>query len=139
MISEKFISLKAFFFLQKITVFGFFHEHISCPAPVSPQKFTIFSSSNLFSLTLAVKPQMPVESNLDLQPGLEVVWRQSEDPLFLLYTSGSTGKPKGVVHTTAGYMVYAAHTVKYIFDLHEDDVYWCAPPFSSCCCVIPLT
>eukprot|EP00667_Euglena_gracilis_P004574 EG_transcript_4603 len=55
----------------------------------------------------------------------EVVWRQSEDPLFLLYTSGSTGKPKGVVHTTAGYMVYAAHTVKYIFDLHEDDVYWC--------------
>jgi len=49
----------------------------------------------------------------------------SEDPLFILYTSGSTGKPKGVLHTTAGYMVYAATTFKYVFDYHDDDVYWC--------------
>ena len=49
----------------------------------------------------------------------------AEDPLFILYTSGSTGKPKGVLHTTGGYMVYAADTHKYIFDYHEDDIYWC--------------
>jgi acetyl-CoA synthetase len=49
----------------------------------------------------------------------------AEDPLFILYTSGSTGKPKGVLHTTGGYMVYAATTFKYIFDYHQEDVYWC--------------
>jgi len=55
-----------------------------------------------------------------------VEWMASEDPLYILYTSGSTGKPKGVLHTTGGYMVYAAMTHKYVFDLHEDDVYFCA-------------
>ena len=49
----------------------------------------------------------------------------AEDPLFILYTSGSTGKPKGVLHTTGGYIVYASATHKYIFDYHEDDIYWC--------------
>ncbi|MBS4706379.1 acetate--CoA ligase [Aeromonas caviae] len=49
----------------------------------------------------------------------------SEDPLFVLYTSGSTGKPKGVLHTTGGYLVYAALTFKYVFDYHEEDIYWC--------------
>ncbi|MBU1694827.1 MAG: acetate--CoA ligase [Verrucomicrobia bacterium] len=51
---------------------------------------------------------------------------KADDPLFILYTSGSTGKPKGVVHTTGGYLVYVALTHKYIFDLHEEDVYCCA-------------
>ncbi|MCY7295898.1 acetate--CoA ligase [Alteromonas sp. a30] len=50
----------------------------------------------------------------------------AEDPLFILYTSGSTGKPKGVLHTTGGYLVYAATTHKYIFDYQPGDVYWCA-------------
>src|SRR3979409_2120253 len=50
----------------------------------------------------------------------------AEVPLFTRYTSGSTGKPKGVLHTTGGYLVYAAMTHKYVFDLHEDDVYFCA-------------
>ena len=50
----------------------------------------------------------------------------SEDPLFILYTSGSTGKPKGVLHTQAGYLLYAALTHRYVFDLREDDVYCCA-------------
>ncbi len=49
----------------------------------------------------------------------------AEDPLFILYTSGSTGKPKGVLHTTGGYLVWASMTHEYVFDLKEDDVYWC--------------
>lgn len=49
----------------------------------------------------------------------------AEDPLFILYTSGSTGKPKGVLHTTGGYLLYAALTHKYVFDYKEGDVYWC--------------
>ena len=49
----------------------------------------------------------------------------AEDPLFILYTSGSTGKPKGVLHTTGGYLVYAAITHEYVFDYHPGDVYWC--------------
>ena len=49
----------------------------------------------------------------------------AEDPLFLLYTSGSTGKPKGVMHTTAGYMVGAATTLRDVFDIHSDDLWWC--------------
>ncbi|HTF84317.1 MAG TPA: acetate--CoA ligase [Cellvibrio sp.] len=49
----------------------------------------------------------------------------AEDPLFILYTSGSTGKPKGVLHTTAGYLLQAAMTHKYVFDYQEGDVYWC--------------
>ena len=50
---------------------------------------------------------------------------EAEHPLFVLYTSGSTGKPKGAVHTTGGYMVYVSYTHEVVFDLHEDDVYWC--------------
>ena len=49
----------------------------------------------------------------------------AEDPLFILYTSGSTGTPKGVVHTTGGYLVYASYTHELVFDLRDDDVFWC--------------
>jgi acetyl-CoA synthetase len=49
----------------------------------------------------------------------------AEDPLFILYTSGSTGKPKGVLHTTAGYLLQAAMTHKYVFDHKDNDIYWC--------------
>ena len=81
-------------------------------------------------------------TNMDIhiQEGRDVWWHReaeyvsaqclpepldSEHPLFILYTSGSTGKPKGILHTTGGYLTAANSTTKYIFDLREDDVYWC--------------
>lgn len=63
---------------------------------------------------------------VDSQPSTcEPERMNAEDPLFILYTSGSTGKPKGVLHTTGGYLLYAAYTHEAVFDLREDDVYWC--------------
>jgi acetyl-CoA synthetase len=53
-------------------------------------------------------------------------WMAGEDPLFILYTSGSTGQPKGLVHTTGGYLTYAASTFKYVFDVGPDDIHFCA-------------
>ncbi len=61
----------------------------------------------------------------DIRRHCDIEWMDSEDPLFILYTSGSTGKPKGVLHTTAGYLLYAATTFRYTFDYHDEDVYWC--------------
>lgn len=58
-------------------------------------------------------------------PSCEPTIVDAEHPLFILYTSGSTGKPKGVLHTTAGYLVNTHVTTKYVFDLRDDDVYWC--------------
>lgn len=58
-------------------------------------------------------------------PDCEPEWMDAEDPLFVLYTSGSTGKPKGLLHTTGGYLLYAAITHKYIFDYQDSEVYWC--------------
>lgn len=54
-----------------------------------------------------------------------VEFMDANDPLFILYTSGSTGKPKGVVHNTGGYLVYAAMTHYYVFDYHDNDIFWC--------------
>ncbi|MFO7460375.1 MAG: acetate--CoA ligase [Desulfatiglandales bacterium] len=61
----------------------------------------------------------------DASPNCEPEWLDSEDPLFILYTSGSTGKPKGVLHTTAGYHLYTMMTMLYVFDIKDEDVYWC--------------
>jgi acetyl-CoA synthetase len=78
----------------------------------------------------AVPMQMPrdrwMEAVVAGQPGdFDAVPMDAEAPLFLLYTSGSTGKPKGVLHTTGGYLVFASYTHECVFDLREDDVYWC--------------
>lgn len=78
--------------------------------------------------------ECPMELGRDHWYENEVAWQppecsiepmQAEDPLFILYTSGSTGKPKGVVHTQAGYLLHASLTHRYVFDLHDDDIYWC--------------
>jgi acetyl-CoA synthetase len=58
-------------------------------------------------------------------PHCEAERMEAEDLLFILYTSGTTGKPKGIVHTTGGYLVQAASTTRYVFDLKDDDVFWC--------------
>jgi len=78
--------------------------------------------------------------SIHIEPGRDVWWHReleyvtadcpvehldSEHPLFILYTSGSTGKPKGILHTTGGYLVGTYTTTKYVFDLKEEDVYWC--------------
>jgi acetyl-CoA synthetase len=77
---------------------------------------------------------------VEMQPGRDLWWHElmaeasadcpaepldSEHPLYILYTSGSTGKPKGVLHTSAGYLLGVSLTHKWVFDLHEDDTYWC--------------
>ncbi|MGY0561334.1 acetate--CoA ligase [Luteimonas sp. A277] len=78
----------------------------------------------------AVDMQMPrdrwYDAVVDSQPAeCEPERMNAEDPLFILYTSGSTGKPKGVLHTTGGYLVYAAYTHELVFDIQDDDVFWC--------------
>jgi acetyl-CoA synthetase len=80
------------------------------------------------------------KQDVAMQPGRDLWWHEvmekaravheaealdAEHPLFILYTSGSTGKPKGVLHSTAGYLVGVTLTSKYVFDLKEDDIYWC--------------
>jgi acetyl-CoA synthetase len=61
----------------------------------------------------------------DIKPYCEPEVMDAEDPLFILYTSGSTGKPKGVLHTQAGYLLYCYQTFKWIFDVKEEDTFWC--------------
>ena len=78
----------------------------------------------------AVDMQMPrdrwYDAVVDSQPDTcEPERMNAEDPLFILYTSGSTGKPKGVLHTTGGYLLFASYTHWAVFDIKDDDVYWC--------------
>ena len=65
------------------------------------------------------------EAAAKVPPFCAPVEMSAEDPLFILYTSGSTGKPKGVLHTSGGYLMYAAFTHQYVFDYHDGDIYWC--------------
>jgi len=64
-------------------------------------------------------------SGVDLRPEYDFAVMDAEDPLFILYTSGSTGKPKGVLHTTAGYLLFAYQTFRWIFDIRDEDTFWC--------------
>jgi acetyl-CoA synthetase len=77
---------------------------------------------------VAMKPGRDVwyhEEAMKVSADCPAVEMKAEDPLFILYTSGSTGKPKGVLHTSAGYLLYCAYTHHYVFDYHDDDIYWC--------------
>ncbi len=65
------------------------------------------------------------EAAANVSDDCPAVEMNAEDPLFILYTSGSTGKPKGVLHTSGGYLMYAAFTHQYVFDYHDGDIYWC--------------
>jgi acetyl-CoA synthetase len=65
------------------------------------------------------------EASAEVYDGCPADPMDAEDPLFILYTSGSTGKPKGVLHTSGGYLMYAAFTHQYVFDYHDGDIYWC--------------
>ena len=65
------------------------------------------------------------DSLIDVDANCEAEPINSEDPLFILYTSGSTGKPKGLLHTTGGYMTYAYHSFRNVFQVEENDIYWC--------------
>lgn len=67
--------------------------------------------------------ELMAQENLSSSCEAEVM--DAEDPLFILYTSGSTGKPKGVLHTTAGYLLYCKKTFEWIFDYHDEDIFWC--------------
>lgn len=85
------------------------------------------NNQNKSKLQVAWNPESDLwldELMVNVEEECEPEWLDSEDPLFILYTSGSTGKPKGVLHTVAGYLLYTALTFKYVFDYHEDDIYW---------------
>ncbi len=107
------------------------------PVPLKKNVDEALKSTDLVKQVVVLKR---TGDAVDMKPGRDVWWTDvvagqssscepepmdAEDTLFVLYTSGSTGKPKGIQHTTAGYMVSTYLTTKYVFDIHEQDVYWC--------------
>lgn len=78
--------------------------------------------------TMELQPDRDLDADALMaaaSPACEPVAVNAEHPLFILYTSGSTGKPKGVLHTSGGYLLYAAMTHRYVFDYQDGDIYWC--------------
>jgi acetyl-CoA synthetase len=105
-----------------------------------PLKKTVDRAIEGMSMVQAVLVARRTDADVDMEPGRDLwledechrqrstctaAWMGAEDPLFVLYTSGSTGKPKGLLHTTGGYLVYAAYTHRLVFDYHPGDIYFC--------------
>ncbi|MFC1490125.1 acetate--CoA ligase [Candidatus Latescibacterota bacterium] len=97
-------------------------ENNSCP---SIEKVICFKRKDVDTFMEEGRDVWWEDVMADVSDECEPEQMDSEDPLFILYTSGSTGKPKGVLHTTAGYLLYTSLSHKYVFDIHEDDIYWC--------------
>ncbi|MBL0312885.1 MAG: acetate--CoA ligase [Holophagaceae bacterium] len=106
-----------------------------------PLKRTVDRAVEGMSFVETVLVARRTDSEVDMEPGRDYwldeecskqrstcthEWMGSEDPLFVLYTSGSTGKPKGLLHTTGGFLTYAAYTHKLVFDYHPGDIFFCA-------------
>ncbi len=87
----------------------------------SIEKVIVINNTNIDLKNRDVDYHKLMNEANDICPAEEM---NAEDPLFILYTSGSTGKPKGVLHTSAGYLLYAAMTHEHVFDLEENDIYW---------------
>lgn len=94
----------------------------NCP---TIQKSIVFNRSNFECIMKAERDVWWSDVIKKCSTKHEAAVMDSEDPLFILYTSGSTGKPKGVLHTTAGYMVYAAYTFLNVFQYQPEQIYWC--------------
>jgi acetyl-CoA synthetase len=105
-----------------------------------PLKKTVDRAIEGMSMVETVLVARRTDHDVEMRPGRDLwlneeclrqrstctnAWMGAEDPLFILYTSGSTGKPKGLLHTTGGYLVYAAYTHKLVFDYHPGDIYFC--------------
>ncbi|RWS14926.1 acetyl-coenzyme A synthetase: cytoplasmic-like isoform X1 [Dinothrombium tinctorium] len=107
------------------------YHHLKC---FPPAKYNEHKKDDKFEFNNNDYPRIPWNPEIDVwwhevmdkaDDHCDPVWVDAEDPLFILYTSGSTGKPKGVLHTTAGYMIYAATTFKYVFNFNGGDVFFC--------------
>ncbi|RWS27126.1 acetyl-coenzyme A synthetase: cytoplasmic-like isoform X1, partial [Leptotrombidium deliense] len=107
------------------------YHHLKC---FPPNKYSDHKKDDKFEYNNNDYPRIPWNPEVDVwwhevmdkaEDYCDPVWVDAEDPLFILYTSGSTGKPKGVLHTTAGYMIYAATTFKYVFNFNGGDVFFC--------------
>ena len=89
------------------------------------QKVFVYANTGSTDISYGIKDVRMEPELAAARPFCPAVAQDAEDPLFLLYTSGSTGKPKGIAHTSAGYLLYAALTHKYVFDVRPGDVYAC--------------
>lgn len=100
-------------------------EAIVAAADCAIKKVLVVARTNAPILWVEGRDIRYHEAVAQAEPHCAPEMMDAEDPLFILYTSGSTGKPKGVVHSTAGYLLYAAITHKYVFDYQAGDIYWC--------------
>ncbi len=110
---------------KKLPLKGIVDEALALGGCESVQKVLVVNRANA-PVTMQEGRDVWMADVADNQPTTcEPEWVEAEHPLFLLYTSGSTGKPKGVQHSTGGYLLHAALTTKWTFDLKDNDVFWC--------------